>query len=149
MSCDSCTNVANVVRIKMKIRYNRGKVVRHSHECRATVIRFQMKIRCICGKVVRHSNECHATVVRIKMKRRCIREKVVRHSRECRATVVRQSRDYRTTVVRYIFKIRPKFANSMRLQHERCVYIVNLCCEIFANYSGTSLLLSLSSEIGA
>ena len=32
---------------------------------------------------------------------------------------------------------------------ESCVYIVNLCRELFANYSQTSLQLSHSSEIGA
>ena len=37
----------------------------------------------------------------------------------------------------------------MRLQRESCVYIVNLCREIVANYSRTSLQLSHSSEIGA
>ena len=104
--------------------------MRHSHECRATVVRIKMKIRYICGKVVRHSHEC-------------------------RATVVRQSRDYRATVVRYIFKLDRNLricrinVYSMRLQHESFVYIVNLCRVIVANYSRTSLRLSCSSEIGA
>ena len=34
----------------------------------------------------------------------------------------------------------------MRLQRESCVYIVNLCREIVANYSRTSLQLSHSNE---
>ena len=37
----------------------------------------------------------------------------------------------------------------MRPQCESCVYIVNLCREIVANYSRTSLQLLHSSEIGA
>ena len=37
----------------------------------------------------------------------------------------------------------------MRLQRESCVYIVNLCREIDANFSQTSLQLSHSNEIGA
>ena len=39
-------------------------------------------------------------------------------------------------------------AHSIRLQHKSYVYIVNLCRKIVANYSGTSLQLSHSSEIG-
>ena len=53
--------------------------------------------------------------------------------------------------MRYIFKIRPKFANVSHicLFNEIFVYIVNLCRVIVANYSRTSLRLSHSSEIGA
>ena len=43
----------------------------------------------------------------------------------------------------------PFYGNSMRLQRESCVYIVNRCCEIVANNLRTSLHLSHSSEIGA
>ena len=90
----------------------RTNVVRVSHDGRATVLRQHAKNSRLSGEktnVVRHSHECRATVVRIKMKIRYIRGKVVRHSHECRATVG-------ATVVRYIFKIRPKFAN---LSHKR------------------------------
>ena len=136
-------------------------VVRVSHDCCATVLRQHVKNSRLSGEkmklsdirmnVVRHSHEYHATVLQIKIKIRYIRGKVVRHSHECRATVVRQSRDSRATVARYIFKIRPKYANVylMRLQHESFVYIVNLFHVIVANYSRTSLRLSHSSEIGA
>ena len=64
---------------------------------------------------------------------------------------MRQSRDSR----RYIFKIRPKFANcrinvhSMRMQRKSCVCIVNLCREIVVKYSRTSLQLSHPIEVGA
>ena len=78
----------------------------------------KIKLSDIRTSVVRHSHECRATVVRIKMKISYIRGKVVRHSHECRATVVRQSRDYRTTVARYICKIKPKFAT---LSH-KCLF---------------------------
>ena len=98
-------------------------LVRMSCECRTTVLRQHPKNSRLSGEkikpsdirtnVVRHSHECRATVVRIKMKIRYICGKVVRHSHECRATVVRQSRNYRATVARYIFKIRPKFANLL------------------------------------
>ena len=109
-------------------RDTRTNVVRVSHDGRATVLRQhaknsrlsgeKIKLSVIRTNVVRHSHECRATVVRIKMKIRYIRGNVVRHSHECRATVVRQSRDYRATVVRCIFKIRPKFAT---LSH-KCLF---------------------------
>ena len=92
-----------------------------SYDGRATVLRKhantsrlsgeKIKLSEIRTNVVRHSHECRATVVRMKMKISYIRGKVVRHSQECLATIVRESRDYPTTVVRYVFKIRPKFAN--------------------------------------
>ena len=105
---------------KIKLSDIRMNVVLHSHECRATVVRIKMKISCIRGKVVRHSHECRGTVVRD------IFSKLDQNLRICRINVY-----------------------SMRLQRESCVYIVNLCREIVANYSRTSLQLSHSSEIGA
>ena len=93
-------------------------LIRMSCECRTTVLRQHAKNSRLSGEKIKLSDECRATVVRIKMKIRYIRGKVVRHSHECRTTVVRQSRDYRATVVRYIFKIRPKFAN---LSH-KCLF---------------------------
>ena len=83
--------------------------------------------------------------------------KIKLHSWERRETLSPMSCDCRTTVARYIFKIRPKFENlvhkcpfnSMRLQRESCVYIVNLCREIVVNNMRISLQLSHSSEIGA
>ena len=133
-SRDIRANVANLslqnfVEFTMRnFRDTRMNVLRVSHDSRATVVRQhaknsrlsgdKIKLSVIRTKVVRHSHECRATVVRIKMKIRYIRGKVVRHSHECRATVVRLSRDSRATVVRYIFKIRPKFAN---LSH-KCLF---------------------------
>ena len=137
--------------------YN-AKFSRHSYECRASVARRsrdslaktsrlsgeKIKLSDIRTNVERHSHECRAIVVRIEMKISYIRGKVVRHSHDCRATVAR-----------YIFKIRRNSricrinVYSMRLQRESCVYIVNPCREIVANYSRTSLQLSHSSEIGA
>ena len=77
---------------------------------RATVLRKHANTLPLSGKkielndirtnVMRHSHDCRATVVGMKMKISYIRGKVVRHSQECCATVAR-----------YIFKIRPKFAN--------------------------------------
>ena len=107
---------------------------RLSRDCRATVVRRS----CECRKLVaaklwriynakfsRHSYECRASVARRsrdslaktsrlsgeKIKLSDIRTNGVRHSHECRATVVR-------IVARYIFKIRPKFAN---LSH-KCLF---------------------------
>ena len=102
MSCD-CDGLATVLR-------KHAKTSRLSGE--------RIKLSDIRKNVVRHSHECRATVVRIKMKISYIRGKVVRHSYECRATIVRQSRDYRATAARYIFKIIPKFAN---LSH-KCLF---------------------------
>ena len=100
---------------------------RLSRDCRATVVRRS----CECRKLVaaklwriynakfsQHSYECRASVTRRsrdslaktsrlsdeKIKLSDIRTNGVRHSHECRATVVQK-------VARYIFKIRPKFAN--------------------------------------
>ena len=96
-----------------------------NHECRATVLRHSHNsLKKTCehlvtiwreNKTKRHSYECLATVVGMKMKISYNRGKVMRHSHECLTTVMRQSCDYRTTVVRYIFKIRLKFANLHNL----------------------------------
>ena len=80
--------------------WRENKTKRHLYECRATLARM--------------SRDC-----RTNLNEKCyIRGKVVRHSHECCATVVRQSRDCRATVARYVFKIRPKFAN---LSH-KCLF---------------------------
>ena len=163
-SRDSRANVANLSPRnfgKFTMRNfcdTRTNVVRVSHDGRATVLRQHAKNSRLPGKkiklsdiranVVRHSHECRATVVRIRMKIRYIRGKVVRHSHECRATVVRQSRDIFSKLDRNSRICRIN-VYSMRLQHESFVYIVNLCREIVANYSRTSLRLLHSSEIGA
>ena len=129
--------------------YN-AKFLRHSYECRASVVlRLRDKLEKTCehlatiwreNKSKRHSYECRATLSR--MSRDCrtnenenklIREKVMRHSHECLATVARQSRDTVSKLDRNsrICRIND---HSMRLQRESCVYIVNLCREIVANY---------------
>ena len=105
---------------RCNFRDNCMNVVRVSHNGRATVSRKhaktsqlsgeKIKLSDICTNVMRHSHECRTTVVRIKMKISYICKKVVRHSW--------MLRDYRATVARYIFKIRPKFAN---LSHE-CLF---------------------------
>ena len=137
LSCDGRDVRANVANLSPRnfgeftmrnFRDTRTNVVRVSQDSRATVLRQHAKNSRLSGEkiklsdirtnVVRHSHECRATVARIKMKIRYIRRKVVRHSHECRATVVRQSGDYRATVVRYMFNIRPKFAN---LSH-KCLF---------------------------
>ena len=104
------------------------KVVQVTNDGRMTVLRKHVKTSPLSGEkiklsdislnVMRHSHKCHETVVRMKMKIGYIRKKVVRHSHECRTTVSRQSRNYRTTVTRYTFKIRPKCAN---LSH-KCLF---------------------------
>ena len=135
-SCDVRANVANLSPrdfgefTMQNFCDTRTNVVRVSHDGRTTVLRQHAKNSRLSGEkikpsdirtnVVRHSHECRATVVRIKMKIRYICGKVVRHSHECRATVLRQSRDYRATDARYIFKIRPKFANLLH----KCLFNV-------------------------
>ena len=114
-------------KIKLKIRTN---VVRHSHKCRATVIRIKMKISYNCGKVVRHSHKCCTTTV-------VHRGTIARLSQDIFSKLDRNSQVCRINVY------------SMRRQGESCIYIVNLCRKIVTNYSGTSLKLSHSSEIGA
>ena len=113
----SCEHLATI--------WRENKTKRHSYECRATL-----------------SQTCHATVVRMKIKISYIRGKVVRHSHECLATVVRQSRDTYSKLDRNSRICRIN-VHSMRLQRESCVYeyIINLCREIVANYSQTSLQL--------
>ena len=100
-------------------RDTRTNVVRVCHDGRATVLRQhaknsrlsgeKIKLSVIRTNVVRHSHKCRATVIR--------NENTI-HSRESRETISRMSRDYRATVVRNIFKIRPKFAN---LSH-KCLF---------------------------
>ena len=87
-SCECCKLVA----AKLWRIYN-AKFSRHAYECRASVAR---RSRDSLAKTSRLSGE--------KIKLSDIRTNGVRHSHECRATVVR-------IVSRYIFKIRPKFAN--------------------------------------
>ena len=87
------------------------------------------------------------TVVRMKIKISYIPGNVMRHSHECLANIARQSRDtFSKLDHNSCCHIN---VNSVRLQRESCVYIVNLCREIVANYLRTSLQLSHSSEIGA
>ena len=102
-------------------RDTRTNVVRVSHDGCATVLRQHAKNSRLFGEkiklsdigtnVVPHSHECRATVVRIKNENKI-------HSRESRETLSRMSHDCRATVARYIFKIRPKFAN---LSH-KCLF---------------------------
>ena len=87
-----------------------AKVLR-KHANTSRLSDYKIKLSDIRMNVVRISHECRSTVVRMKMKISYIRGEVVRQSHECLATVVLQSRHYRETVARYIFKIRPKFAN--------------------------------------
>ena len=72
-----------------------------------------------------------------------------RLSRDCRASV-RQSQDtgISSKLDRNSLICRIN-VHSVRLQRERCVYIVNLCRKIVSNYSQTSLQSLHSSEIGA
>ena len=96
-------------------------VMRVLYEGRATVLRKHANTSRLSGEkikqsdiranVVRHSHKCRATVVRMKMKISYILGNVVIHSHECLATVVQQSCDSCATVMRYILKVRPKFAN--------------------------------------
>ena len=133
--------------------------MRVSHEGRATVLRQHAKTSRLSGEkiklsnirtnVVRHSHKCRATVVRITMKISYIRGKVVRHSHECRRRLSRDSREIYFEKLDRNSRICRINVYSMRLQHKICVYIVNLCREIVANYLRTSLQLSHSSEIGA
>ena len=102
--CDTCTNV-------VRVSYDGRATVLRKHANTSRLSGEKIKLSDIRTNVMRHSRECRATVERMKTKISFIRGKVVRHSHECLATVVRQSRKYRATVARYIFKIRPKFAN--------------------------------------
>ena len=136
-------------------RDTRMNAVRVSYDSRATVLRNHANTSRLSGEkkklsdirtnVVRHSHDCCTTIVQMKIS--YIRRKVVRHSHEC---------DYVSPLSRDIFskldrnsRICHINVHSMRMQHESCVNIVNLCREIVANYSRTGLQLSHSSEIGA
>ena len=136
---------------------------RHSCECRTSILKIFM-----CPKLV--ANWSRSFLNRFKsfmqmfsskyfarLSRDCRNNENENkpHSRESRETLFRMSRDCRATVARYIFKIRPKFANLShkcpfnRMQRKSCVcLIVNLCREIVENYSQTSLQLSHTSEVG-
>ena len=61
-------------------------------------------------------------------------------SYDSRVTIARQSRDILSEIDRNS-RICGINAHSVRLQRESCVYIVNLCREIIANKSRTSLQL--------
>ena len=147
--------------------YN-AKFSRQSLECHASVARRSRdSLETICeslatiwreNKTKRHSNECRATLTRMprncrtnlnenKLHSRESREPLSRMSCDCLATVARQSRDMFSKLERNSLICRIN-VYSMRMQHESCVYIVNLCREIIASYSRTSLQLSHSSEIG-
>ena len=97
-----------------KFRDSRTIVARMQYNSRATVVRMKTKLKL-------RSWERRITISRM--------------SRDC----IRQSRDYRATIPRYIFKIRPKIANlshkvhSRRLRCESFVNIVDLCREIVSN----------------
>ena len=126
-SHDACASVANLSPRNFSeftvrnFRDTRTNVVRVSHDGRATVLiqhaknsrlfGEKIKLSDIGTNVVRHSHECRATVVRIKNENKI-------HSRESRETLSRMSCDSRATIARYIFKIRPKFAN---LSH-KCLF---------------------------
>ena len=90
----SCENLATI--------WRENKTKRHSYECRATLARMSRDCRTNLNENKLHSRESHETLSRM--------------SRDCRATVARLSRD---TVARYIFKIRPKFANLS----QKCIFI--------------------------
>ena len=123
-------------------RDTRSNVVRVSHDGRETVLRKHAKTSRLSGEkiklsdirtnVVRHLHECCATVIRIKMKISYIGWKVVRHSHECCATFAQQSQDIFSKLDQNS-RICCINVYSMRLQRESCVYIVNLCRELFAN----------------
>ena len=96
--------------------YN-AKFSRHSYECRASVARRSRdslaKTSRLSGEKIKLS-DIRTNVARLaRMSRDCrtnLNENML-HSRESRGTLSRMSRDCRTTIARYIFKIRPKFAN--------------------------------------
>ena len=140
----------------------------HSYECRASVVRRSRdSLEKTCeqlttiwreNKTKRHSYERRAELSRMSRDCRTNENKNKLHSWESRETLSRMSRDCRATVARLSCDNRKLDRNSricrinvhsMRLQCESCVYIINLCREIVANYSRTSLQLSHSSETGA
>ena len=105
---------------------------RHSYECRASVARRsrdslaktsrlsgeKIKLSDIRTNVARHSYECRATLAGMSRDCRTNLNENKLHSRESRETLSRMSRDCRATVARYIFKIRPKFANLS----QKCIF---------------------------
>ena len=135
---DTHTNV-------VQVSYDGHVTVLRKHANTSQLSGERIKLRFIRTNVLRHSHKCVATVIRMKMKISYICRKVVKRYHEFPATVVRQLGDYSATVARYIFKIRPYSricrinVHSLRLQCESCVYIVNICREIVANYSRTGL----------
>ena len=128
MSCDTRTNVARLsCELKMKIRYIRGKVVRHSHDCRATISRFFFKIRpkfanlshkCLfnetatndwCIKLVSHWHANSSRLFREFSRGTFARHATVRVLHECRENfhVSRTSREL-------VAKVLNMFKNFMR-----------------------------------
>ena len=100
--------------------YN-AKFLGHSYECRTTVARQSCENLATIwreNKTNRHSYECRATLARMSRDCRTNLNENKLHSRESRETLSRMSRDCRATVVRYIFKIRPKFANLS----QKCIF---------------------------
>ena len=96
-------------------------LVRMSRECRTTVARQSCENLATIwreNKTERHSYECRATLARMSRDCRTNLNENKLHSRESRETLSRMSRDCRATVARYIFKMRPKFAN---LSH-KCLF---------------------------
>ena len=88
-------------------------LVRMSRECRTTVARQSCENLATIwreNKTKRHSYECRATLARISRDCRTNLNENMLHSRESRETLS-LSHDSRATIARYIFKIRPKFAN--------------------------------------
>ena len=85
----SCENLATI--------WRENKTKRHSYECRATLARMSRDYRTNLNENMLHSRESRETLSRM--------------SRDCRTNVARLSHDSRATIARYIFKIRPKFAN--------------------------------------
>ena len=156
MSCDGRATVEcrKPVAVKFWRIYN-AKFSRHSYKCRASVARRSRdslettyeNLATIWreNKTKRHPYECRATLARMssdcrtnrnenKLHSQESRETLSRMSRDCHATIARQSRDIFSTLGRNS-RICRMDVYSMRLQHESCVYIVNLCREIVANYS--------------
>ena len=64
--CATLARMSRDCRIKMKISYIRGKVVRHSHKCRATVVR---QSRDIFSKLDRNSRMCCINVYSMRLQR--------------------------------------------------------------------------------
>ena len=145
LSYEVRASVANPVATKFW-RICNATILQHWYDSRVTVLRKhannsrlsgkKLKLNNICTFDMRHSDKPLATVIQVKRKLSYIRANVMRHSHKCLATVVRVSGIYRTTVVRYISTIRPKF---IKLSHKcpfmKVVYILNHCHEIVVNKS--------------